>query len=144
VPRIVASLETNGTPTDDTLNNLTINNKSIDIRYVLGVLNSRLITFYLRYAVINNSILTIHLDKPYLGKIPIKMAPAMEQKEVVDLVINIMDVNEQLVKYRDKDTDKRQELVTESGKINAQIDSLVYKIYGITEKEKKAIEESLI
>ena len=143
VPKIVASLEPKGMPTDDTLNNLTVNNNDIDIRYILGVLNSKLITFYLRYAIINNSILTIHLDKPYIGKIPIKMASNTEQQEISVLVNMISEENEQLVRCGDKDTDKRQELVTKLGKINAQIDECVFKLYGITKEEKKIIENSI-
>lgn len=143
VPKIVAALETKGIPTDDTVNNLTINNKNVEIRYVLGVLNSKLITFYLRYAIINNSILTIHLDKPYIGKIPIKIASNNEQKAISDLVNAISETNERLVKYGDKDTDKKQELVTKLDDLNTEINEHVCKLYGITEEEKKIIEESL-
>ena len=143
VPKIVASLEPKGIPTDDTLNNLIINNKAIDIKYVLGILNSKLATFYLRYAIINNSILTIHLDKPYIGKIPIKVVSNEKQKEVIKLVDTISELNEQLVKYSDKDIDKKQELTDQLNKTNEKINNLIYWFYGITEEEKKVIEESL-
>ena len=143
VPKIVACLEQEGLPTDDTLNNLTVNDKSVDTQYVLGILNSRLATFYLRYAIINNSILTIHLDKPYIGKIPIKVSPIEKQQEIANLVDTITKLNNQLAKRGNKDTDKKQELVSQVNKTNAKIDVLVYKMYDITEEEKKVIEESL-
>ena len=143
VPKIVASLEPKGIPTDDTLNNLIVNDKAIDIKYVLGILNSKLTTFYLRYAIINNSILTIHLDKPYIGKIPIKVISNEKQKEVIKLVDRISELNEQLVRHNDKDTDKKQELTEQLDKTNEKINDLIYELYGITEEEKKVIEESL-
>ncbi|WMT53534.1 Eco57I restriction-modification methylase domain-containing protein [Ferroplasma acidiphilum] len=142
VPKIVASLEQESLPTDDTLNNLIVNNKSIDIRYVLGILNSKLATFYLRYAIINNSILTIHLDKPYLGKIPIKVVPKEKQQEVINLVDKISELNTQLVKHGSKDTDKKHELVSQLNNTNAKIDETAFELYGITDEEKKVIEES--
>ena len=143
VPKIVASLEKGGMVTDDTLNNLIVNNKNLDIRYLLGILNSKLVTFYLRYAVINNSILTIHLDKPYIGKIPIKLLSSEKQQEIIDLVDAITDLSEQLAKQDDKNTYKKQEITSQINKTRKKIDDLVYKLYGITEEEKKIIEESL-
>ena len=139
----MASLEPKGIPTDDTLNNLIIDNKAIYIKYVLGILNSKLATFYLRCAIINNSILTIHLDKPYIGKIPIKVVSNEKQKEVIKLVDTISELNEQLVKYNDKYIDKKQELTDQLNKTNEKINNLIYGFYGITEEEKKVIEESL-
>ena len=72
IPKIVAAIESEKRPTDDTINNLILFDKSYSYEDIVAILNSDLITFYLRYAIINNSELTVHLDKPYLGKIPIK------------------------------------------------------------------------
>ena len=72
VPKIVAMFENNGRPTDDTVNNLILNDDKYSYFDVLAILNSKLITFYLRYAIINNSTLTIHLDQSYVGQIPFK------------------------------------------------------------------------
>ena len=61
-------------PTDDTVNNLIFKNDYLnDYSYdgVLALLNSEFMDFYLKFAIINNSKLTIHLDNPYLGMLPI-------------------------------------------------------------------------
>ena len=71
IPRMIATLECNDRPADDTVNNLVLNNSEL-LKPVLLVLNSNLITFYLKYAVINCSTLTVHLDEPYVGQFPIK------------------------------------------------------------------------
>ncbi len=143
VPKIVACLEYEGLPTDDTLNNLIINGNSVDTRYVLGILNSKLATFYLKYAIINNSILTIHLDKPYIGKIPIRISSNEKQQEVASLVDSITKLKNQLTKHGDKNTDKKQELASQIDTAIAKINELIYNIYSITEKEKEVIEDSL-
>ena len=72
IPKIVAMFENNGRPTDDTVNNLILNDDKYSYFDVLAILNSKLVTFYLRYAIINNSTLTIHLDQSYVGQIPFK------------------------------------------------------------------------
>ena len=143
VPKIVASLESNGLPTDDTINNLIIHDMSINNKYIMAILNSKLVTFYLRYALINCSLLTVHLDKPYLGKIPVKKIPKSQQKPLIKLVDKMLSLNKRLNEIGDKKTDERAKIEEEIKKTDAEIDDLVYKIYGITEKEKKIIEESL-
>jgi hypothetical protein len=44
---------------------------------------------------------------------------------------------------RDKQTSERQRLEAEIARTDAEIDELVYQLYGITDEEKKIIEESL-
>jgi hypothetical protein len=44
---------------------------------------------------------------------------------------------------RDKQTSERQRLEAEIVRTDAEIDELVYQLYGITDEEKKIIEESL-
>ena len=105
--------------------------------------NSCFLSISLSLYLINNSILTIHLDKPYIGKIPIKVVSNEKQKEVIKLVNAISELNEQLIKYSDKDIDKKQELTEQLNKTNEKINNLIYEFYEITEEEKKIIEESL-
>jgi hypothetical protein len=50
--------------------------------YLYGVLNSILGTVYLRDMVFNRSILTMDMDTPYLGKIPIHRASESDQKDI--------------------------------------------------------------
>ncbi|TAE66336.1 MAG: hypothetical protein EAZ85_16005, partial [Bacteroidetes bacterium] len=71
VPKIVATIVEDFV-TDDTINNLILSDKNYKNEYILSLLNSKLFTFYLKYAIINNSSLTVHLDKPYVGRFPIK------------------------------------------------------------------------
>lgn len=67
----------------DTITNVVLNpDSNLRADYVYGILNSILGTVYLRDMVFNRSILTMDLDTPYLGKIPIRVAPPATQNEI--------------------------------------------------------------
>jgi septal ring factor EnvC (AmiA/AmiB activator) len=61
----------------------------------------------------------------------------------VKLVNQIITLKKQLNTLGTKQTDARAKLEAEIKKTDAEIDDLVYKIYGITDKERKIIEGSL-
>ena len=55
----------------------------------------------------------------------------------------MLSLNKRLNELGDKQTDERARLEEEIKKTDKEIDELVYKLYGITEKEKNIIEDSL-
>ncbi|MFH2004222.1 MAG: hypothetical protein ABIK27_05730 [Bacteroidota bacterium] len=55
----------------------------------------------------------------------------------------MLSLNKRLNELGDKKTDERSRIEKEIKKTDAEVDELVYQIYGITEEEKKIIEESL-
>ena len=65
-------------------------------------------------------------------KLPIKKIPKLEQQKFVKLVDKILLLNEK---------EKRDEKVI--AEIDEQIDTEVYRLYGLTKEEIKIIEESL-
>ena len=142
VPKIVATLEQNGLPTDDTINNVVLNDKDISPKWILAILNSNLMTFYLKYAIINCSILTVHLDKSYIGKIPIKKIPSAEQNNVGEIVDRIISLMSKLDTFGEKKTSETARLEGDINNNINKINQLVYKVYGITDEEKKCIEDN--
>jgi hypothetical protein len=54
--------------------------------YVLALLNSRLLEAYFRLAIANRGQLTLHLDTPTIGSLPIMEADPTEQGAIADLV----------------------------------------------------------
>ena len=81
--------------------------------------------------------------KQYLDQIPLKKVSVDKQEPLINLVNKILPLNKRLNELGDKKTDEREKLEQEIKKTDKEIDELVYKIYGITEEEKKIIEESL-
>jgi len=76
-------------------------------------------------------------------KIPIKEITSLEQDKFVNLVDRMLSLNKKLQDIGDKKTAQTAKLETEIKETDQEIDELVYKLYDITEEEKKIIEESL-
>ena len=76
-------------------------------------------------------------------KVSIKVLTLDKQKPLIFLVEKILSLNKQLDSIGDKKTSESKKIEDEISNINNQIDEMVYKLYGITEEEKKVIEESL-
>jgi len=63
-----------------------------------------------------------------------------EVKKLVDKYNKIVE-SSSIKRYKEEDT--KAQLEKEIQKLDSEIDEEVYKLYGITEEEKKIIEESL-
>lgn len=113
--------------------------KRYDIRYILAIFNSKLMKFYFKTFIGSG----LHVYPNNIRALPIKIISKNEQKEIVELVDKRLLLQKQLNKSLDKRTDTNAKLENEIMGIGNIIDSLVYKIYGITEEEKKIIEDSL-
>lgn len=121
---IISSLDNKGILTFDTITNVVLKDKRIGEKYLLGLLNSKLINFYLTYVLFNKSKLTMHTDKAYLGKLPIIIASKDKQLKVSKVVNN-------LIKNKG---DKA---------LLKEIDKLVYSIYRINSEERHLIEKGI-
>lgn len=120
--------------------------KKINIKFILGILNSRLSDFwysYFGYDYHGGEAKKYEPDKIKNFTIPIKFAFESEQKQIIALVDKMLFLNKKLNELRDKQTSERKGLEEEIKKIDGQIDQVVYRLYGITKEEQKIIEESL-
>jgi len=118
-------------------------NAELSIRYLLAILNSRLISKYYQLISLETGRTMAQTDIETLEKLPIKYADKTQQEAIINLVEKILDLNKRLVEFGDKLTEEQKRLEKQIEETDKEIDELVYKIYGITEKEKKIIEESL-
>lgn len=121
---IISSLDNKGTLTFDTITNIVLKDKRISEEYLLGLLNSKLINFYLTYVLFNKSKLTMHTDKAYLGKLPIVIASKDKQLKISKIVNNITK----------NKGDKA---------LLKEIDKVIYSIYGINSEERQLIEKGV-
>ena len=55
----------------------------------------------------------------------------------------MLSLHKRLNEIGDKQTTEKEKIETEIKKTDNEIDELVYKLYGITDEEKKIIEDSL-
>lgn len=78
-----------------------------------------------------------------IGQLPIKNTLESQQQPIIKLVDKMLSLNNRINEIGNKKTDERAKIEEEIKKTDNEIDELVYKIYGITEEEKKIIEDSL-
>ena len=127
----------------DTVNQL-YNKSDFDIKFILGVLNSTLLSWYTYIFIFGKSIRTMHFDSVVTAKIPIPQLDLKNKQhreihdKMVALVDSIIALNKKLA------VEKNHNAVTMvSRQINAvdkQIDALVYKLYNLSDDEVRIIE----
>jgi type I restriction-modification system DNA methylase subunit len=112
-------------------------------RYVLGILNSKLMSYFLKSICAERQGGFIEQKPVYVSQVPVKKPTKEQEIEITRHVEKILQLNEKLLRIGDKLTDERARIEDEIKKTDSEIDELVYKIYGITEDERTTIEDSL-
>ncbi|MEW6556463.1 MAG: N-6 DNA methylase [Elusimicrobiota bacterium] len=109
--------------------------------FVLAVLNSKITTFWFvnTFDKLQRNIFPQFKVKE-LAIFPIPQASESEQEKIAQFSQRMLELNKQLQKFGDKITDERKRIESEIQKTDNQIDELVYKLYGLTEKEIKIVE----
>ena len=121
------------------------NISNLDTRFILAIVNSKLISWYSYRFIFGLAIRTVQFDNPTTSRIPMPVIDLSNSshKEVHDkivvLVDNIIELNKKV------NTEKNPNSITiinrQINAIDRQIDSLVYKIYNLDESNIKIIEE---
>lgn len=111
--------------------------------YLSAILNSKLVWFFIvnKCPLIRGNFRRLYNYQ--IEKIPIASADKQMKDKIDSKVNTAISLNKRLYEIGDKRTDKRQRIEEEIEKTDKEIDELVYKLYGITEPEKKIIEGSL-
>ncbi len=116
---------------------------NVDLFYLLGVLNSRLIDFFYKSQFISKHLAGgyIGYNKGQLEKIPIVIADETQQNKISALVKEYITNAKVLFNFKDK-TDQREEMEKKLDNYKNSIDSLVYEIYNINKSEIRIIENT--
>jgi len=111
--------------------NIAINkkeNSNIELKYILALINSHLMSYYFQLntaKAVRKLFPKIILND--LRQFPIKVISTEEQKIFINLVDNIID-------------SKREDPAADTTALEAEIDRLVYELYGLTEEEIGIVE----
>ena len=115
-------------------------------RYFLGVLNSTLIDQFLKTISTALRGRFYSYENKYIKQLPIKTIDLSNTNErklhdnLVALVDVMLDLNKRIQTAKGSRKNQIQRQITKTDK---EIDDLVYKLYGITEEERKIIEEKV-
>jgi adenine-specific DNA-methyltransferase len=121
-----------------------LDNKEHNIKYFLGIINSRLLNFI--YEIFNpeKGEALAEVKRTNVARLPISTIDFSNQTKkaqhgkLVALVENMLELQK---KYHEARMDRDKELYERQIKmVDAQIDGLVYDLYGLTEEEMKVVE----
>jgi len=100
---------------------------NINIKYLLGVLNSKLMYFYLGLFAETSGMGVNRWINNYVKKFPIVQATSDEQKQIIEIVDRIL-------------VSKGVDPQVDTSEWEQEIDCLVYQLYGLTEEEIRIVE----
>jgi len=114
----------------ESINNIILNEGiEYSSKFVLALLNSRLINWFYTNQFTNESKLTVNLSKEYLSQIPIKKCDNQIQEPIVKIVEQILEI-------------KREDVNSNVEKLKNKIDQLVYQLYELRKEEIKIVEQN--
>jgi hypothetical protein len=139
--RRVATYDDEALVNIDTITNVSVKDERFNEKYVLAILNSKLMTWYIRDVVFNRAELTMHMDDPYLGQLPIKLIPKKKQQPFVRIVDKLLDLRKILgrTEYTLFTHAEYNKAVKESTRLNAELDERVFDLYGLSKEERESI-----
>jgi hypothetical protein len=120
--------------------------QDVSVNYLLGVINSRLLTFYFQRISSCFQGGWFAYEPRYLKRIPLRKIDSLNSEDVarhdrmVSLVERMLDLHKQLAAT--KGEHERTMLQRQIEATDQQIDALVYELYGLTEEEIRIVEET--
>ena len=148
--KIIASLSKTLNPKQyiilDTINQLD-NTSNYSSEYILGILNSKLISWYVYRFIFGKAIRTMHFDNAVTERIPYPKLDLNNKTEksthdrLTELTTQMLLTQTQFHTAKtdhDKATYQKKIEI-----IDKQIDDLVYELYGLTDEEIKIIEDNI-
>jgi len=140
--KIIATIDCNKYFLDKTVHLIVPKeNVKMDLVFLLGILNSKLIAYYYHQLVGEEGRTFAQVKTVYIKQIPIKFNSEIENSMSI-LVKQQLNLTENLINLGNKKTSQIAKIETDIIINDKEIDELVYKLYGITKEEQKIIEDS--
>jgi hypothetical protein len=134
----IAGLDTSNVVTMQSVYNVQITNPDIDPKSILGILNSHFASFNINKTFTAYKFLFPQLNQTTVESIPIPAELVNKQGPLVELVDQMLDLHKQ--KAAAKVPAEREALERQIAATDAEIDGLVYELYGLTEEEIRIVE----
>ncbi|MBI4760040.1 MAG: Eco57I restriction-modification methylase domain-containing protein [Chloroflexi bacterium] len=120
--RLIATLDTEQYYTRNSVHNISLIDDKFDIKFVLGVYNSKLLNFVYQKTTeeVGKVMPQVHIAD--LNELPIPNVEISRQRPIINLVERILAA-------------KRADPQADTSELEREIDRLVYQLYGLTEEE---------
>ncbi|MFZ2348746.1 MAG: TaqI-like C-terminal specificity domain-containing protein, partial [Candidatus Bipolaricaulis anaerobius] len=144
---LVATIDTDRFVVRDNLYTIVPKYREVDLRFFLGLINSRLLSWYYQ-TVLNpeRGEALAQVKRGHLAKLPVALPDPTDvvgkarRSKMVELVQRMLDLHKQLAAA--KTEHEKTGLQRQIAATDRQIDHLVYELYGLTEEEIKIVEEA--
>ena len=120
------------------------NISNLDTKFILAILNSKLISWYAYRFIYSKAIMTMQFDNPTTSRIPMPSVDLTKKsdKEVHDKLVKLVDsiiaINKKWVGENNPNT--KEILERQVRALDGEIDRLVYGLYGLSDNEIRIIE----
>ena len=139
--RLKATLDLENSLTLDTVVNIFDLDQKYSLNFILGLINSKLMSWFFHIYFYNKAQITVHFGNEYVRNFPVPKEVSDSDKSKLDtLVDNVLSMNKQLNEIGHKNTLTVDKLKEELKKLDLEIDKTVYQIYGLTNDETEIIE----
>ncbi len=118
-----------------------VHSDRINLKFLLALLNSQLFDYLYYLSNPQKGKVFAEIKPSAIKNLPIKIGTEKEQKVLIKIVDCMLFLHQEL--NNTKDQSRKAKIEAEIKKTDREIDELVYQLYGITEEEKKIIEEGL-
>lgn len=136
---IMATVDNDDIISLGSVGNIFINNQKYDKKFIVGILNSKLTSWYAYKFIYANAVRTMRFDNVHLEKLQIpKDINKKQHDKIIELVEQMLEIQKQL--HSAKTESDKQFYQKKANIIDKQIDTLVYELYGLTAEEIKIIE----
>jgi adenine-specific DNA-methyltransferase len=127
----------------DTINQL-INKSGLSSKFILGIINSKLISWYAHHFIFANAIRTMHFDSTTTEKIPFPQID-LSKKADKKLRDNLVSLVDKMIELKQKESaepnpDMKKIISRQIDGVDVLIDRGVYALYGLTKDEIKTVE----
>jgi len=117
-----------------------------DLKYILAVLNSKLLNHYYHLISLELGRAMAQTDIETLEKLPIRRinfddpADVARHDRMVEMVEEMLRLQKEHAQAEALKEDRRHDLARRIERLDAEIDALVYELYGLTEEEIGVVE----
>ena len=139
---LVVSYDNQQFYTFNSTNTILSKDKNYPLKYLVALLNSKLINWYYVNKFTNKSELTVNISKTFLEQLPIKNTSESRKQAIIEWVDKIISYSKDLARLGDKTTSETKELDEKIERLDKEINKTVYDLYRITNEERKIIEKS--
>jgi hypothetical protein len=111
--------------------------KKIDLKVLIAILNSKLMTFVYKslFKSLSLSGGYIRVGSPQIKLLPIKTPSLSEQKAITELVDRMLALNTKLSGFGTKLTSETKELIDKITAVDKELNKHIYELYGVNETD---------